>query len=196
MKKYTLAAAVGVALFLFAGQAPATVITFTGVVDAVRGPLNLADFAVGDPFSATFFFDPKHFGRIDEYSLTLGNFSSEGIATGGQIVLALDPTRGAVLYQVFQFFSPDADPYSGMHVAIDLQAGTPNGIIPPFEQFNLNGFHVGLSSPDDFEHPDSASGHLTSFPTIRNEVPDSGSTLTVFSSALIGLAMLRRYLHI
>jgi VPDSG-CTERM motif len=78
--------------------------------------------------------------------------------------------------------------------SITLQTPTPNGVIPPIDQFALNDFVMFLDLPND-PLPESVLGHLTSLPTITGLVPDSGTTVTLLSCALLGMAALRRCLR-
>ena len=119
----------------------ATTITFTGVVD------KSSQFSVGDVFTATFQFDP-HKGRVIRYLITVGNeFSLSGTKGGGMIALDNNLAHGSVYYQVI----------NSDFTEITLQAATPNGVLPPIDQFNLNYFSLFAST----------FGHLTSLPIIH-----------------------------
>jgi hypothetical protein len=120
----------------------AATITFTGVVD------QSSQFSVGDVFTATFQFDP-HKGRVTRYVITVGNeLTLSGTKGGGMVALDSNPARGSVYYQVI----------NSNFTEITLQAATPNGVIPPIDQFNLNAFDLFASS---------TFGHLTSMPIIQ-----------------------------
>lgn len=104
----------------------AATITFTGVVD------QSSQFSVGDVFTATFQFDP-HKGRVSRYVITVGNeFTLNGTKGGGMIALDNNPAHGSVYYQVI----------NSDFTEITLQGATPNGVIPPIDQFNLNDFSL------------------------------------------------------
>jgi hypothetical protein len=119
----------------------AATITFTGVVD------QSSQFSVGDVFTATFQFD-AHKGRVTRYVITLGNeLSLSRTKGGGMVALDNNPARGSVYYQVI----------NSDFTEITLQAATPNGVIPPIDQFNLNDFSLFAST----------FGHLTSPPIIH-----------------------------
>ena len=97
------------------------------------------------------------------------------------------------MYSVFGFTDPLSGHYDFMNVGVTLQAGTSGGVIPPFDQFNLNDFHVDLTLANipDFP-PDSLIGHLTSFPTINlNQVPERETSMTLLCCGLASLAVLR-----
>jgi len=132
-------------------------------------------------------------GFIDKYSITAGDFTVSGRPNFGNVAFLTDPSQGGVLYQVFNFTDPLSGHYDFMNVGVTLQAGTSGGVIPPFDQFNLNDFYVDLSLANipDFP-PDSLFGHLTSFPTINlNQVPDGGTSVTLLCWGLASLAVLR-----
>ena len=119
----------------------AATITFTGVVD------QSSQFSVGDVFTATFQFEP-HKGRVTRYVITVGNeLTLSGTKGGGMIALDNNLAHGSVYYQVINSDLTE----------ITLQAATPNGVIPPIDQFNLN----------DFSLFGSTFGHLTSLPIIE-----------------------------
>ena len=84
------------------------------------------------------------------------------------MVFLTDPSQGSVLYQVADFTDPLSGQYSFIGVGVVLQAGTPGGVIPPLDRFNLNDFDVDLSLANNPDFPpDILIGHLTSFPTIN-----------------------------
>ena len=206
MKKLMLAAAfTTAALCTFSDRSLATMITFTGVVDEIRVHENPAHLMVGDIFSATLLFNyrPGQFGGggpVSRYFVSIGDFTISGTInnggqTGGNLVLIdTDPSHGSVFYQLFQFLVPNADPYTHLSGSITLQTPTPNGVIPPIDQFALNDFAMFLDLPND-PLPESVLGHLTSLPTITGLVPDSGTTVALLSCALLGMAALRRCLR-
>jgi len=89
------------------------------------------------------------------------------------VVFVTDPSQGSVLYQVADFTDPLSGQYSFIGVGVVLQAGTPGGVIPPLDHFNLNDFDVDLSLANNPDFPpDILIGHLTSFRTLNlNQVP-------------------------
>ena len=109
------------------------------------------------------------------------------------MVVVTDPSQGGVLYQVADFTDPLSGHYDFMTVGVTLQAGTSGGVIPPFDQFNLNDFGVDLSLANNPDFPpDILIGHLTSFPTLNlNQVPDGGTSVTLLCWGLVSLAVLR-----
>jgi hypothetical protein len=119
----------------------AATVTFTGVVD------QSSQFSVGHVFTATFQFEP-HKGRVTRYVITVGNeLTLSGTKGGGMIALDSNPAHGSVYYQVINSDLTE----------ITLQAATPNGVIPPIDQFNLNDFSLFAST----------FGHLTGLPIIQ-----------------------------
>lgn len=198
-KRCIRAAALGIALFAFSGRSPAAVITFTGVIDESQFSANHTPlFAVGDPFSATFYFNarPDPFGcwqgGIGAYSISLGDFTNSGVADSGGIVLCLDVSKSNLLYQVFDLYSYEVPaPYGFIIADVVVYDPALGGVIPPFEQLTERDFSIDFISPEPFS--DFARGHLTSFPTIRNLVSDRGASLTLLSLGVLGLAMLRGY---
>jgi len=198
MKRLIFAAGFGAAvLWTFVNPLPAATVTFTGLVDEIQG--QPPGVAIGDTFSGIFFFDPIPIslggvgGFIDKYSITAGDFTVSGRPNFGNVAFLTDPSQGGVLYQVFNFTDPLSGHYDFMNVGVTLQAGTSGGVIPPFDQFNLNDFYVDLSLANipDFP-PDSLFGHLTSFPTINlNQVPDGGTSMTLLCWGLASLVVLR-----
>lgn len=190
------------ALCTFADRSLAAMITFTGVVDEIRVHENPAHLMVGDIFSATLLFNyrPGQFGGggpVSKYFVSIDDFTISGTInnggqTGGNLVLIdTDPSHGSVFYQLFQFLVPNADPYTALSGSITLQTPTPNGVIPPVDQFALNDFAMFLDLPND-PLPESVLGHLTRLPSITGLVPDSGTTMALLSCALLGMAALRR----
>ena len=102
-----------------------------------------------------------------------------------------DPSQGSVSYQAFV-----RDPLSGQYrflsMDITLQAGTPGGVIPPLDRFNLNDFSIGLELASNPDHGDTVSGHITSFPTFNlNQVSDGGPSMALLGCGLVGLVVLR-----
>jgi uncharacterized protein YodC (DUF2158 family) len=79
---------------------------------------------------------------------------------------------------------------------ITLQAGTPGGVIPPLDRFNLNDFSIGLELASNPDHGDTVSGHITSFPTFNlNQVSDGGPSMALLGCGLVGLVVLRWWLR-
>ena len=109
------------------------------------------------------------------------------------MVFLTDPSQGSVLYQVADFTDPLSGQYSFIGVGVVLQAGTPGGVIPPLDHFNLNDFDVDLSLANNPDFPpDILIGYLTSFPTLNlNQVPDGGTSVTLLCWGLVSLAVLR-----
>jgi hypothetical protein len=131
-----------IALAAVSAVQAATTITFTGVVD------QSSQFSVGDVFTATFQFDP-HKGRVIRYLITVGNeLNMSGTKGGGMVTMDSNPAHGSVYYQVI----------NSNFIDITLEAATPNGVIPPIGQFNLNDFDLFARS---------TFGHLTSLPIIQ-----------------------------
>jgi hypothetical protein len=197
-----LAVASGVAaLCIFADRSHAAVISFTGIVDQVQAPLNPVHLMIGDPFSGTFFFNSGPPGAnvfpISHYSIAVGELSFSGTPGGGDDLVALgtDPSQGSVFYQVINLLAPNPGPYAFAGVDVTMQAATPNGVIPPLSQFNLNDFAINLHFPHDSPLPENAFGHMTSLPTLNLTVPDGGTSMTLLSCALTGLAVLRCWLR-
>lgn len=124
----------------FAVTLQAGVVTFQGVVDEVRPP---SQFEVGDTFTGTFVYNP-HSRIISWFEIKIGRTSFSGKRLGGMFVFDDAPISGSVFYQVIDL----------NEVEITLQAATPNGVIPPVSEFNLNDFAI---FNDTF-------GHLTSLP--------------------------------
>jgi hypothetical protein len=129
------------ASILVATAMQAATITFTGVVDA--SPI----YPVGSTFVATFHYNPKKGGAIQNYTITIADVTTHGSKNAGNVAIGSDPSVGSVYFQVF----------NGSVIEITLQAATPDGVIPPIEQFNLN---------DWFQNSPRASGHMTSLPLI------------------------------
>jgi len=199
MRRRILAAIFGTAaLFTFAGQSLAATITFTGVVDQVDAPLNLAHLTSGDQFLATLFFNDRPSpsglaggGPVSRYFLRVGDFIINEKQGVGKVAFSTGPSSGSVFYQLIDFGASSADPYLAGFAEITLQAATPDGMIPPIDQFNLNDFIISLTPPNAL--PESVLGHCTSLPKITNLVPESGTTISLFTCGLGGLALLRRY---
>jgi hypothetical protein len=200
MKKLMLAVACNVAVLCpFGGQSFAASVTFTGVIDEIRG--HPPQITVGDAFSAMFFFHPnppdtfgEFGGTIGRYSITVGDFTFSGTEKFyGGVEFLTDPSQGSVLYQLFPtFYAPISSlpPYDAASVEITLQTGTGHGI-PPLDQFALNDLGIGFHSPN-IPGPDDAFGHLTSFPTFDlTQVPDNGASASLLSCGLAALAVLR-----
>ncbi len=180
-------------LTLMAGQSRATTITFTGVIDRADSSFGL--FTVGDSFSATFHFrnNPDfEGGPISRYSIAAGDYISSGVAHRGAVIFIPDPSP-AILYQVFQYISRSASsPYTGISGEIVLQTGTTNGVVPPLEDFDLNDFVFAFDVPNNPEANEGIFGHLTTFPTVANAVPDNDSTVMSLGLAILSGVLLRR----
>jgi hypothetical protein len=183
-------------------------IAFTGVIDDVKADVNLAPFMVGDIFSATLSFNyhphPQFGGGgiVSEYLIIVGDLTLSGtIPTGSHIGADLvafdtDPSHGSIFYQLIQLSVSRPTFFASSDIV--LQAATPNGVIPPLDQFNLNQFLVQLAFKNPRQEPPKmqlATGHLTSLPTITGlVVADSGASVTLFSCAMLGMAALGRCL--
>jgi hypothetical protein len=188
------------ALCSLADRLSATMITFTGVVDEVVAEFTPVPFAVGDAFSATFTFNyhPDTFGggggRVLAYVFTVGDFTLSGrIEHGfehgfGSVDFDTDPANGAILWQLFQFNV--VHPPFFVVSEIVLYAPAPTGVVPPLEQFNENVFYVQLVGPGGEQPQDTATGHLTSFPTIT-ALPDTGTADVLLSCSLLVIVALR-----
>lgn len=202
MKTRVLAVTFGIALFAFPGRTPAALITFTGVIDEVQISAHPALFAVGDPFSATFSFNNRHNpgdpcsqGGIQSYTISFGDFTTRGVGSrdAGAVALCLDVSKTNLLYQVHNSYSYQVPaPYFVSITNIVIYDPAFGHVIPPFGQLRENFFDVALTSDQPFD--DFASGHLTSFPTIRNLAPENGSSVALLGLAIFGLAVLRRRL--
>jgi hypothetical protein len=189
-----------------ADRLPGAMIAFTGVIDDVQADVTPALFMVGDIFSATLSFNyhphPEFGGGgiVSEYLIMVGDLTLSGtIPTGSHIGADLvafdtDPSHGSVFYELIQFHVSRPTFFASSDIV--LQAATPNGVIPPLDQFNLNQFLVQLAfknPPQDPPKMQLATGHLTSLPTISGlVVADSGASVTLFSCALLGMAALGR----
>lgn len=112
----------------------------------------------------------RYFVSIDDF--TISGTINNGQTGGNLVLIDTDPSHGSVFYQLFEFFVPNADPYTDLSGSITLQTPTPNGVIPPIDQFALNDFAMFLDLPND-PLPESVIGHLTSLPTVTGLVPDS-----------------------
>src|SRR5947207_4811066 len=119
---------------------------------------------------------------MTRYSISIGDFMFSGTQSGGaNVVLVLDPSGGAIVYAITPADFPH--PYAAAGFDLALQASTPNGVIPPIEQFNLKEFGLAFRSPNDATgFPDDAFGHVTKFPTLdlRN-MPEGGTSMTLLS---------------
>ena len=123
--------------------AQAANITFIGVVDTVQPN---SRFEVGDRVQATFVYN-GYSGEIALYMITVANETWRGTGRDiGQVTYDSNPLHGSVFYQVV----------NSWFMEFTLQAGTPDGVIPPIEQFNLNDFVLF-----------GAFGHMTQLPMIR-----------------------------
>jgi hypothetical protein len=200
MKGLIVAAGFSAALlWTFVDSSLAATVTFTGVIDEVSG--NPVGVVTGDTFTGIFFFHPNppdtfgHFGGlIGRFSIAIGDLMVRGTAdqhfTNG-VVFLTDPSQGSVYYQAF-IDDPLSGQYSFLGMEITLQAGTPGGVIPPLDRFNLNDFVIGLELANNPDHSDSVSGHLTSFPTFNlNQVSDGGPSVALLGCGLVGLVVLR-----
>ena len=200
MKRLIVAAGFSVAvLWTLVDSSSAATVTFTGVIDEVSG--NPAGVVTGDTFTGTFFFLPNppdtfgHFGGIvQHYSIAIGDLMLSGtgdrhFANGA--VFETDPSLGSVFYQAF-IAAPSSGQYSFLGLSIELQAGTPGGVIPPLNRFNLNDFFIGLELANNPDLGDKVSGHITSFPTFNlNQVSDEGPSMALLGCGLVGLVVLR-----
>ena len=152
-KRLTLAAIfAAVTLCGLADRSPGAMIAFTGVIDDVQADVNPAPFVVGDIFSATLSFNyhphPQFGGGgiVSEYLIIVNDLTLSGtIPTGSHIGADLvafdtDPSHGSIFYQLIQFYVSRPTFFASSDVV--LQAATPNGVIPPLDQFNLNQFLV------------------------------------------------------
>ena len=102
-----------------------------------------------------------------------------------------DPSQGSVYYQAF-VHDPLSGHYSFLGMDITLQAGTPGGVIPPLDRFNLNDFSSASSLQTTPIIATAVSGHLTSFPTFNlNQVSDGGPSMALLGCGLVGLVVLR-----
>ena len=126
-------------LLLSVAAMQAAVIEFTGVVDSSE------KYAVGTVVMAQFFFNPEN-GEISRYAVMVGGDLFKLKGDGARVYVDADPSHGSVYYQITD----------SSFVEFTLEAATPNGIIPPVDQFNLNDFTIGN---DTF-------GHMTSLPEI------------------------------
>ena len=201
MKRLIVAAGFSAALlWTFVDSSLAATVTFTGVIDEVSG--NPAGVMTGDAFTGIFFFHPNppdtfgHFGGlVGRYSIAMGDVMVSGTAEPFQfangVVFLTDPSQGSVYYQAF-VHDPLSGQYSGLGMDITLQAGTPGGVIPPLDRFNLNDFSIGLELANNPDHSDKVSGHITTFPTFNlNQVPDGGTSVTLLCWGLASLGVLR-----
>jgi hypothetical protein len=203
MKRLIVVAGFSAAVLLaFVDPSLAATVTFTGIVDEIDG--HPSGVAIGDTFSGIFSFHPnppdtfgRFGGQIDGYSITVGEFSVSGTRPfNGGVSFLTDPSQGSVFYQLFSFSAPLSGQYASLFVEVTLQAGTPGGVIPPLDQFNLNDFDVGLQLANNPDLFDSVFGHLTSFPTFNlNQVPDEGTSMTLLSCGLLGLGLLGWWLQ-
>jgi hypothetical protein len=203
MNRLIFAAGFSVALlWTFVDSSLAATVTFTGVIDEVSG--NPAGVVTGDTFTGIFFFHPNpadtfgHFGGlVDRYSIAIGDLMVSGTTEPFQfangVVFNTDPSQGGVSYQAFvNDFDPLSGKYTSLGIDVTLQAGTPGGVIPPLDRFNLNDFFIGLQLANNPDHSDRVSGHITSFPTFDlNQVSDGGPSLALLGCGLVGLVVLR-----
>jgi hypothetical protein len=198
MKRLIIPAGLTAAVLLaFVDPSLSASVTFTGIVDEIRG--HPSGVAIGDTFSGIFSFHPnppdtfgEFGGQIDRYSIRAGEFTISGTRIDyGGVEFLTDPSKGAVLYQLFPNVSaPLSGQYALLSADVVLQAGTPGGVIPPLDRFNLNDFGVGLRLAKDPALSDSFFGHLTSFPTFNlNQVPDEEASITLLTGGLLSLAV-------
>jgi len=122
--------------------AAASTITFTGVIDAVTPG---SPFAPGDVFIARFAFSEAT-KLVTKATITIEDRQFRYWGDGTRIAYDNNPCHESVFYQVVE------SPY----VEIDLQAATPNCVVPPLEGFNLNNFIYSFNS----------FGHMTRVPRI------------------------------
>jgi hypothetical protein len=192
--KTTLTALLVTVLMAIAHSTSATTVNFTfggaitgfssqQTVNGVTGPLQTPDgkvlsFAVGDPFTGTAFFDPQGSG-----------FSDVGldIAVDGEHFVATAPNATSSLTStgIFISFSP---PFGGSNpFGLEDNFGTLSDTFGVGGAFDFNG--LGGIGDTGF-HSFRLTGDITSF----QSVPDAGSTATLLSVGLIGVAALRRKL--
>ena len=113
--------------FAICAAAHASTITFTGVVDSVNPG---SQFQRGDAFVAKFTYNPiTHF--VNQATIIVGEqvflFHADG---GTRVSYDINACSGSVFYQI----------NDSQYVSITLQAATPDCVVPPLEQFNLNEF--------------------------------------------------------
>ena len=141
MKKLLLLALTAMAF----NAADASTITFFGIVDQVPPG---SPYAVNDPVTANFKYNHKT-GVISAFDIMIGTHRL--VTRGrylGRVVYDNNPAHGSVYYQVVE-----ADVYG---ISITLQASTPDGVILPISEFNLNDFILF-----------GAFGHLAALPAIQ-----------------------------
>jgi hypothetical protein len=125
--------------FAICAAAHASTIIFTGVVDSVNPD---SQFQPGDAFVAKFTYYPHEPHFVNHATIIVGEQVFRFYADGGTRVSDdIDACSGSVFYQIVD------SPY----VEITLQAATPDCVVPPREQFNLN----------DFTFMFNTFGHLT-----------------------------------
>jgi hypothetical protein len=132
-----------IASILLAGSVQAATITFTGVIDEARED---SLFQVGQIIVAHFNYNARN-GQINHYVVTVGETTLSIAEKDGLVALNANASSGSVYYQIID----------NSIITITLQSATPNGIIPPVEQFNLN----------DFSLNSNTFGHLTSLPIVH-----------------------------
>ena len=113
--------------FAICAAAHASTIIFTGVVDSVNPG---SQFQRGDAFVAKFTYNPiTHF--VNQATIIVGEqvflFHADG---GTRVYYDINACSGSVFYQI----------NDSQYVSITLQAATPDCVVPPLEQFNLNEF--------------------------------------------------------
>jgi hypothetical protein len=131
---------------ILAVSAQAAVITFTGIVDQVQLG---SQFKVGDTLKASFVFNGDT-GAVRRYTIVFGQGSDlhtiAATTKEGRVTYDSDPAHGSVFWQVTEM----------SFIEFTLQAATPDGVIPPIEEFNLNDFIIF-----------GAFGHMTELPLIQ-----------------------------
>jgi hypothetical protein len=210
MRRSMLAALLAAAVLCsLANRLSAAMITFTGVVDEVFAEFSPVPFAVGDTFSATFTFtyhpDPSlpgaGYGPVTAYLFSVNGFTlSDTIKPGAATISLITEPRSDsnLLYQLFQF-GEDLGQLS-VFSEIILSTPTPAGIVPPLDKFSENIFYlqlVRIQPPGSGDPPqETASGHLTSLPTITGlTVPDGGTSVMLLGCSFLTLVGGRRSLR-
>jgi hypothetical protein len=119
-------------------------ITFVGVVDSSNR------FTRGQTITFTFSYPPGG-GAVSRYVFNVGlQYQVYGSVGGGQVAVGNNPASGSVYYQVI----------NSDFTEITMQAATPNGVIPPVSQFNLNDFILHTTDND------TTTGHFLIVPII------------------------------
>ena len=126
-------------LFAICAAAHASTIIFTGVVDSVNPG---SQFEPGDAFVARFSYYPHQPHFVNHATIIVGEQMFRFYADGAtRVSYDTDACSGSVFYQIVD----------SLYVSITLQCATPDCVVPPLEQFNLN----------DFTFMFNTFGHLT-----------------------------------